>query len=127
MGDDKPLTGCWRGNHFNANECSCPAGFASTVMSGGWASNYPGQCEGDGHGFTTVEVSMCYNASVPLSETIIGGTYFVDPVGGSVPNVYTKTFSCNDGFTAYPLQQTCVYLDLDKNDSCKQTAMAYMC
>ena len=104
---------CIIGNIFTGGLCSCPAGLTVQIASGGIPpANAP-----------DYSVYLCYNASVTLDQSILGGMYTTTTQKAAPwPNPYTGTTSCPAGFTAYQTGTMCFY-----HDGCKETRTSFVC
>ena len=121
--DDMNDPHCNMGNELEASgQCACPKGFTPNLVSQGWTNHFDADCWHSSD-WTAAFTFMCYNASVPLTETVIAGMYTTNNQTG-IPNVYTKTFSCHTGFTAHPVGHEC---DDSTDGHCHQTAITYVC
>ena len=128
---------CARSNHFTES-CSCPIGYSSVPVSYGWSGdiNYNLTCPWNYYDtYVFVQTFMCYNESVPLTETIIGGMFTNNTIYNTssgigtkclkqgIVNSYTKTTKCPDGFDAYHIAQgTC-----DWDEGHPSITDAYVC
>ena len=120
---------CNKVNYFTGN-CSCPAGYTPFAVSDAWSRSYNSDCPHTYNNYLSpVQVFVCYNESVSLTETIMAGFFSnnTNPsecgVGGW-PNQYTKTTSCHAGFTAYHVSTQCCYV---ASDVCYETESTYVC
>eukprot|EP01084_Bolivina_argentea_P263805 446640_1 len=118
---------CNQVNHFT-NGCTCPTGYDSWAVSEGLTNHYKSNCWSD-NGWAILETFICYNKSVPLTESIVAGMYSVNPSNGDcgtggMPNQYTKTTSCHTGFSPYITGHQCCY---STDGNCHAVAETYMC
>eukprot|EP01084_Bolivina_argentea_P263806 446643_1 len=106
---------CQHENYFTG-DCSCPVGYTQQLSGTGMSEKHSPSCMSNSAGGSDAYLYLCYNASVPLSKSIMGGVYGVSNNKGACGddnkiNPYTNTHSCPVGFSPYLFQFTCCYED----------------
>ena len=103
-------------------------------MKQGYSSGdyYNSVCEVDNNGVVSIMTYLCYNPLIQLSSTIMAGMY-TEYIQSSVnyckqwPNIYTNSYKCPSGFTAYNVSENCCWADLNTIKNCTETTTTFVC
>ena len=118
---------CNRVNYFTG-ACSCPSGYVAIAASEGWSKDLKSNCPYISSEWVTVQTFLCYNPSISLTETIMGGMFTNNTdnanCGPGWPNAYTKTTSCPTGFSPFHISNSCCDFSGGK---CLQEHNGYVC